>query len=86
MAERITWKAVRGPSERGFVGGIELFALTYHSTGSKDDQPWKLTTRLPMHKILFLAADKDGLKTKAERLLAAFVEKLGAQFPEGFDG
>lgn len=81
MAGRIEW--VAGPySDRGLVGGLDFFSVSWGTTRG-DKLPWKLDSRLPISFKFAGGAEKDDAKQAAETVLAAFVERIGATFPEG---
>jgi hypothetical protein len=77
--KRITWADSGHATEQGSVGGISLFAISWRLKRTGKD--WILTARLP--GVLDSLGDfdtTDEAKAKAEAVLVAFVEKLGAKF------
>lgn len=80
---RITWKTSLYGSENGYVNGLRCFVVSYGTT--RQEAMYVLHTDLPIKTSPVLGqvhkSDKDA-KQAAEALLVAFVEKIGAAFPE----
>lgn len=81
---RIAWTENVGRGYSGWSGevnGKKLFTINWSAVRGEG---WKLTMLLPfaIRKETLVNKDDQVLKELAERILVAFVKKLGAQFPE----
>jgi hypothetical protein len=77
---RITWNDNKYAGEDGYVGRLRLFSISYRT---RRDEP-TYTLRCDLQGFTakeWKDDDTDVLKTRAERILRAFVRELGAVFP-----
>lgn len=85
MTNRIVWTDRDGMGQSGWdgeVNGRKLFTIEMSVTRGEG---WKLSTRLPFavrKETLINPFGADVLKELAERILVAFVKKIGATFVE----
>jgi hypothetical protein len=79
VTARIEWTASTH-TEVGRAGGIRLFEITW-GVRRDNPRPWKLRSTLPVKFTYPGGASKDDAKAHAEKILTAFVEKIGATFP-----
>ncbi|MDH2424793.1 hypothetical protein [Sphaerisporangium sp. TRM90804] len=79
---RITWTKDRHNTRRGCVGKLELFTIDPSTTRS--GPKYFLRSRMEFLTVdIDMSGDDDEvLKDNAERLLVAYVNALGAVFPE----
>lgn len=72
---RITWRAGRFADHRGTVGGVEAFAIHWHTR--REDPNYFLNSILPGVRLDDKSDDLDFLKAKADEVLAAWLARMG---------
>jgi hypothetical protein len=79
---RITWKKDKYAGEEGYVGQLRLFSIAYRTR--RDDPTYSLRAESMQGFSPQVWKDDDinVLKSRAERILEAYVRELGAVFPD----
>jgi hypothetical protein len=73
-APRITWKRGEYADHRGTVGGVEVFAIHWHTR--REDPNYRLVSPLPWIQVDAQSDDADALKAIAEEAYATFLARM----------